>query len=52
MVLDDPDGAIGLVQTVLALHGVSVAVFVLLLEVVSVGVFYFIGILVLGVGLD
>lgn len=52
MVLDNPDSAVGLVQAVLALYGVSIAVFVLLLEVVSVGILDLIRVLVLGMGLE
>lgn len=52
MVLHNSDDTIRLVQAVDAFYDISVAVFVLTLDIVSVGVLYFICELILGMTLN
>lgn len=51
-ILDSSDGAISFVQTVLALHDVTITILVLVLLVTGVRVFYFVLILVFGMSLE
>lgn len=51
MILNNPDGTVGLVQAVLSLHIMTMTVLVMVLMIVGMRVLYFIGILVLGFSL-